>query len=307
MMRGRITSRFGARSTGREVLAGLDLTGRSVIVTGGAGGLGLETVRSLLAVGASVIVASRSAPAPGALDGFANWRHEPLDLASLSSVRDFARRWADAPLNCLINNAGVMRLPLSYTAEGFESHLAINHFGHHLLTLLLLPGLRRAAPSRVVQLSSGAHRRWPMDFDDLHFRSRPYDPSGAYGQSKTANALFAVEFSRRYGADGVTANAVMPGAVLDTSLMRHMTADEFAALEQQMKPIRKNLAEGAATTLWAASATELNGVGGLYLEDCAQALPGSTDRPGGVLPHALDPETAARLWEISARCVGAVA
>lgn len=300
----RITSRFGARSTGREVLAGLDLTGQSVIVTGGAGGLGLETVRSLLAAGASVVVASRSAPPAGALDDFANWRHEPLDLASLESVRDFARRWADAPLNCLINNAGVMRVPLSYSPEGFESHLAINHFGHFLLTLLLLPGLRKAAPARVVQLSSGAHRRWPIDFDDMHFRSRPYDPSGAYGQSKTANVLFAVEFSRRYADQGVTANAVMPGAVLDTSLMRHMTAEELAALEQQMNPIRKTMAEGAATALWAATASELNGIGGLYLEDCAQALPGSVDRPGGVLPHALDPENAARLWDVSACGVG---
>lgn len=303
----RITSRFGPRATGRDVLAGLDLSGQVALVTGGAGGLGLETARSLLEAGAFVVIASRSAPAAADLAKFANWRHEPLDLASLDSVRALALRWGETPLHFLINNAGVMRVPQSQTREGFESHLGINHLGHHLLTLLLLPALQKAAPARVVQLSSGAHRRWPIDFDDLHFRSRPYDPSGAYGQSKTANVLFAVEFSRRYAGSGVTANAVMPGAILDTSLMRHMTASEFAALEQQMVPIRKTIAAGAATTLWAATAPELEGVGGLYLEDCAQALPGSTDRPGGVLPHALDPVSASRLWDVSSRAVGITA
>ncbi|MET0497930.1 MAG: SDR family NAD(P)-dependent oxidoreductase [Steroidobacteraceae bacterium] len=294
----RITSRFGARSTGQEVIAGHDLSGRTAIVTGGAGGLGLDTARLLLAAGARVVIASRSSPPPDAgLQG--SWQHEPLDLASFASIHDFARRWGDTPLHLLINNAGVMRVPQSVTAEGFETHMGVNHFGHHLLSMLLLPNLERAAPARIVQLSSGAHRRWPVDFDDLNFRSRAYDPAGAYGQSKSANILFAVEFSRRFASRGVTANAVMPGAILSTQLMRHMSAEEFANLEEMMAPIRKTADEGTATSIWAAVAPELEGVGGLYLEDCAQAPPGSIERPGGVMPHALDEEAAARLWGIS--------
>lgn len=300
-----ITSRFGARSTGEEVIAGHDLSGRNVVVTGGAGGLGLETARLLMQAGANVVLASRSEPALEAQQSLdksrsnGSWRHETLDLADLISVRNFVTRWGDTELHLLINNAGVMRVPLAWTVDGLEMHLAINHFGHHLLSTLLLPNLEKAAPARIVQLSSGAHRRWPMVFDDLHFRHRVYDPSGAYGQSKTANSLFAVEFSKRFATRGVTANAVMPGAILSTDLMRHMTAGEFADLEKMMAPIRKTEAEGTATTIWAAVAPELNGVGGLYLEDCAQALPGSPDRPGGVMSHALDEAAAARLWDVS--------
>jgi NAD(P)-dependent dehydrogenase (short-subunit alcohol dehydrogenase family) len=303
----RITSRFGARSTGREVIEGNDLSGRTAIVSGGAGGLGLETVRLLLLAGAHVVIAARSAPA-GEVQAELNsqlyagsWRYEALDLGSFESIREFAARWGSAPLNYLINNAGVMRIPQSSTPDGLETHIGVNHFGHYLLTELLLPSLSRAAPARVVQLSSGAHRRWPIDFEDLQFRLRPYDSAGAYGQSKTANVLFAVEFSRRYASRGVTANAVMPGAILTTRLMRHMTAGEFAILETLMAPIRKTVQEGAATTVWAVVAPELEGIGGLYLEDCAQAQPARLERPGGVMPHALDTTLAERLWAVSAR------
>lgn len=287
--------------TAEEVIKGHDLTGMNVIVTGGTSGLGAETVRVLAAAGARVVAAGRSR-GTSALPESAEFSE--LDLASLASVEAFVRRW-DRPLHLLINNAGVMRTPFGRTADGFELQLGVNHLGHFALSTGLLPTLRDTAGARVVVLSSRAHRRGDVDFDDPNYHRRPYDPWEAYGQSKTANCLFAVGLTGR----GVPANAVMPGAV-HTGLMRHMPAEEMAergwldAAGNRVNAGRgwKSVEEGAATTVWAAVAPELNGVGGQYLDNCAVGEPwtGTGEVPHGYYaPYALDPGHAERLWVLS--------
>lgn len=322
-MNARITSSFGAFSTAREVAAGHDLRGTTAIVTGAATGIGIETARALAEAGAEVIIAARkpdlaqaaatdintTAKGPGA-------RFEMLDLATLVSVRDFAARWGARPLHLLINNAGVMACPLQRTADGLEMQIGTNHFGHFLLGVLLAPALElgaraRGRPSRLVSLSSIGHRRSGIHWDDPNYLARPYDKWEAYGQAKTANALFAVGFERRYGQRGIHANAVMPGGIM-TPLQRHMTREEMVAMgwidaaTGQLRDGFKTPEQGASTSVWAALGAELEGRGGLYLEDCQQALPWSKESPWqGVLPHALDPEAAERLWALSAQTVGA--
>ena len=311
----RITSAFDKTSTAEEVARGHDLTGRTAIVTGGAGGIGLETARVLAEAGAEVVIAARNPEAAEAAvqeiertaPGKAQW--EALDLASLDSVRAFAARWGDRPLDLLINNAGVMATPQGTTADGLETQIGVNHFAHYLLTMLLIPALeaghRRSGKfSRVVALSSGAHRLSGIDFDDPHYRTRDYNKWESYGQSKTANALFAIGLTDRFRDRGIVSNAVMPG-VISTNLSRHLSAEEIgggvsATLE------RKSIPQGAATTVWAAVADELEGIGGLYLEDCNQALPGTAEVAGfGVLPHAQDRGAADRLWALSQETTGA--
>ena len=209
----------------------------------------------------------------------------------------------------LINNAGIMATPLSYTEDGFESQFGTNHIGHFALTVGLLPALKAAGTARVVSLSSIGHRRSGMHFEDLNFRTRPYEPFSAYGQSKTANALFAVGLTQRYATDGITANAVMPGGIL-TGLQKHMTREEQMALgwfdeSGTPNPRFKSTAQGASTSIWAAVAPELDGVGGRYLEDCAIAEPWTEERPmSGYMPYALDPDDAARLWTVSEELIG---
>ena len=312
----RITSPFGASSTAREVAAGHDLSGQAAIVTGGASGIGVETARALAEVGAEVILAVRDPAAGTAVaaeinGGLASPRvsASPLDLADLASVRAFAAGWGERPLAILINNAGVMACPLAYTADDLEMQIGTNHFGHHLLTISLAPALiagagKRGEPARVVALSSIGHRRSPVHFDDPHYRTRPYDKWESYGQSKSANALFAVGFHQRFGDRGVTANSVMPGGIM-TPLQRHLSREEmigFGWMDEsgKLNDRFKTPAQGAATSVWAALGQELTGVGGLYLEDCAQAPPWSKETPfSGVMPHALDPESAERLWALS--------
>ena len=317
----RITSPFGAFTPAREVAAGHDLTGKTVIVTGGATGIGIETARALAEQGADVVIAVRKPDlAEAALadisktaKGKVSW--EMLDLASLASVRDFARRWGNRPLNILINNAGVMACPQGYTEDGLEMQIGTNHFGHYLLAVLLAPALERGVkesgkPSRVVALSSIGHRRSRVTFDDPHFRSRPYDKWEAYGQSKTANSLFAVGFDKRYKDRGIRANAVMPGGIM-TPLQRHMSKEEQMAMgwineQGEVRQGFKTPEQGASTSVWAAVGDELEGVGGLYLENCAQAGPWSKDRPfEGVMDYALDDAEADRLWTLSKETTGA--
>lgn len=306
-MTSRITSVFGPHSTAREVAKGRDLTGRTAIVTGGASGIGLETVRALAEIGARLVVGVRDVEAAkralSSIEG--NIEVAKLDLADLDSVRAFASAWQGQPLHLLINNAGIMNVPLARTREGIESHLGVNHLGHFLLTDLLADALRRGAPSRVVTLSSSAHRLSPFEFDDPNFERRSYDPMLAYGQSKTANALFAVEHDRRSRSFGVRSFALMPG-IIRTRLMRHVPEDALDALEQRMAHAVKNPEQGASTSVWAALAPELDGQGGLYLEDCAQAERADANGvPGrGVTAHALDPGAAAELWRWSAQHVG---
>lgn len=293
-------------ATASEVIRGHDLTGMNVIVTGGTSGLGAETVRVLAAAGAHVVAAGRSRGAAG-LPAPAEF--EELDLASLESVDAFTRRWS-RPLHLLICNAGVMRAPFGRTADGFELQFGTNHLGHFALATGLLPALRDAAGARVVVLSSRGHRRSDVDFDDPNYLHRPYDPWEAYGQSKTANCLFAVGLTRR----GMPANAVAPGAI-HTPLMRHMPREELAArgwLDPAGDRVNgpgpgwKTIEQGAATTVWAAVAPELEGAGGKYLDNCAAAQPwtGQGEVPFGFYaPYALDPEHAERLWTLSEKLI----
>ncbi|HWT52354.1 MAG TPA: oxidoreductase, partial [Caulobacter sp.] len=226
----------------------------------------------------------------------------------------FAHRWGDRPIDILVNNAGVMACPLSRTVDGLEMQIGTNHFGHFLLSTLLAPNLVAAARasgrrSRLASLSSIGHRRSGIHFDDPNYQTRPYDKWEAYGQAKTANSLFAVGFDKRFKDQGVNANAVMPGGIM-TPLQRHMTLDEQRAmgwLDENDQPREgfKTPEQGAATSVWAAVGAELEGVGGLYLEDCNQAVPWSQERPwAGVMPHALDPEAADRLWDLSIAITG---
>jgi NAD(P)-dependent dehydrogenase (short-subunit alcohol dehydrogenase family) len=311
------TQTFGARSTAFEVIAGHDLTGRDAIVTGGASGIGVETVRALAMAGARVVLAARNREAAETVASTLRTETnagaievDVVDLASLKSVRAFVGRYLalKRPLHILINNAGVMAPPLSYTEDGFELQFGTNHIGHFALTTGLMPALEAAGSARVVSLSSLGHRRSDIDFDDLNFRERPYEPFLGYGQSKTANALFAVGLTDRGSSRGITSNAVMPGGIL-TGLQKHMTRESQMAMgwfdESGTPNARfKNTAQGAATSIWAAVAPELEGVGGQYLEDCAIAEPWSTERPmSGYMPYALDADRAERLWSVSEKLV----
>ena len=317
----RIVSPFGAASTALEVVAGVDLTGRRAIVTGSASGLGVETARALAAAGAQVTLAVRNpeAGAATAADinaaGAGQARVQKLDLSDQGSVAAFVDAWGGQPLHILIGNAAVMACPLTYTADGLEMQIGTNHFGHFRLGVGLADALRRGAqeqgrPARLVSLSSIAHRRGGVDFDDPHYRHRPYDKWEAYGAAKTANALYAVGFNARMKDSGVTANAVHPGGIM-TPLQRHLPREEMIAFgwmdeTGKVSDRFKSTAQGAATSVWAAVGPELEGVGGLYLEDCGQAAPWTAEAPfAGVMPHALDGVAADRLWALSIETTGA--
>jgi NAD(P)-dependent dehydrogenase (short-subunit alcohol dehydrogenase family) len=317
----RITSPFAAFSTASEVVAGHDLTGRTAIVTGGATGIGVETARALAQAGAEVVIAVRKPELGAAAAAEVNKtakgekaRVERLDLADLKTVRAFAERWGEKPLHILINNAGVMACPLAYTKDDLEMQIGTNHFGHYLLGVLLAPALERGAKdgkhARLVSLSSIGHQRSPVDFEDPNFRHRPYDKWSAYGQSKTANALFAVGFHQRFKDRGVVANSVMPGGIM-TPLQRHLPREEQIAMgwideEGNVASGFKTPEQGASTSVWAAVGPELEDVGGLYLENCAEALPVDKSRPRlGVAAYALDPDAADRLWALSVKTTGA--
>jgi NAD(P)-dependent dehydrogenase (short-subunit alcohol dehydrogenase family) len=229
-------------------------------------------------------------------------------------VRAFAKRWGNKPLHILINNAGVMACPLAYTEDNLEMQIGTNHFGHYLLSVLLAPSLIASAraqgsPARLVALSSVAHRRSRVNFDDPHFRNRPYDKWEAYGQSKTANALFAVGFNNHFKEKGVNANSLMPGGIF-TPLQRYLPKEEMIAFgwmdtAGNLAKGFKTPEQGASTSVWAAVGSELEGVGGLYLEDCAQALPfDQSPKMKGYKDYALDAVDAERLWELSKTTTG---
>lgn len=320
-MADRIKSPFGAYTDARDVVAGQDLTGKVAIVTGGATGIGIETARVLAEAGAEVVIAVRKPDlAEAAVADInktakgvkASW--SMLDLSSFKSIRAFAERWGDKPLNLLINNAGVMACPLAYTEDGLEMQIGTNHFGHFLLSVLLAPNLVEGAKSgwgsRLVSLSSIGHRRSPVNFDDPNFRDRPYDKWESYGQAKTANALFAVGFDQRFKDRNVRAFSVMPGGIM-TPLQRHLPLEEQKAMgwiddDGKVRDGFKTTQQGASTSVWAAVGSELDGVGGLYLEDLAQAAPWTKEAGwSGVMPYALDPEQADRLWALSVETTGA--
>jgi NAD(P)-dependent dehydrogenase (short-subunit alcohol dehydrogenase family) len=306
-----ITSAFHARSTALDVVAGLDLKGQRAIVTGGAGGLGLETSRALAVAGAEVTLAVRTlaqgGAAAGALrvaSGRRNVHVAMLDLADLASIARFAADWGDAPLHILVNNAAIMACPLTRTAQGWEAQFATNHLGHFALTTALLPALKKGAPSRLVALSSSGHKICGVDFDDIHFERREYNKWKAYGQAKSANALMSLGVHLRHGADGITANAVHPGGIM-TGLQKYLPIEEQRALgwlkaDDTPLDLFKTPEQGASTSVWAATAPALQGHGGLYLEDCRQGVPAEpSNRVSGYSPHIMDEAAAHRLWELS--------
>lgn len=308
-------SGFTGRSTGDEVLAGIDLTGRTAMVTGGYSGLGLETTRALALAGARVVVAVRTpekaADSLAAIEG--QVETAPLDLSELPSVRAFADQMVQRldRLDLLINNAGIMACPLARVGPGWESQFGVNHMGHFALTQGLLPLLRHADRPRVVCLSSGAHKRSDIRWDDIGYDRSPYDKWQAYGQAKTANALFANALSRRLRDDGGRAFAVHPGGIF-TPLQRHLPTEEMIALgwlgedgqpSEMARRGFKTPEQGCATTLWAATSALLDDTPGVYCEDCDIAEPTDPTSPmaryRGVDDHATSDESAERLWAIS--------
>jgi NAD(P)-dependent dehydrogenase (short-subunit alcohol dehydrogenase family) len=299
----RITTPFGFHSTDDEVAEGIDLSGKRAIITGAASGIGVETARVLARIGAQVTLAVRNVEASKrtaaeitAKTGNRNVLVAPLELTDRASIAAFVAAW-DKPLRILINNAGIMALPkLRRTPEGWELQFATNHLGHFALALGLHDALAAAGNARIVSVSSSAHRVSPIVFDDIHFVHRPYDPWLAYGQSKTANVLFAVEATRRWAADGITANALMPGGIR-TNLQRYQTGPEFQKIVDSYP--WKTLEQGASTSVLLATSPLLEGIGGRYFEDNNEAGPNVPPAENGVAAHALDPDAAARLWEVS--------
>jgi NAD(P)-dependent dehydrogenase (short-subunit alcohol dehydrogenase family) len=309
-----LNSPFGYRSTAREVVAGIDLSGKQVVVTGGYSGIGTETVRALAGAGAAVIVGARRpdlaedvlAAMPGSISVL------PLDLADPASIDTFAQavseRWDR--IDILINNAAVMASPLTRDARGYEGQFATNHLGHFQLTARLWPLLKAAGGARVVALSSIGHRLNGLDLDDPHFERREYDKWTAYGQAKSANALFALQLDTLGKPHGVRAFSVHPGGIA-TPLQRHLTMDEQRAMgwydaDGTLNERFKTEEQGASTAVWAATSPLLDGKGGVYCEDCDIAAPAGPEVPaGGVQPHVRDAALAARLWAESERMTGA--
>ena len=302
----RITTPFDAESTAAEVIAGIDLTGRRAVVTGGASGIGIETARALAGAGAEVTLAVRniaageqSAAEITRSTGNERLNVAQLDLSDQASVRAFVNGW-DGPLHILINNAGIMAAPLMRTPEGWEMQFATNHLGHFALATGLHDALA-AEGARVVSVSSSAHHRSPVVFDDIHFEHREYEPWSAYGQSKTANVLFAVEATRVWADDGITANSLMPGGIR-TNLQRYVSDEQL----EQMRAAAggadlkwKTPEQGAATSILVATSPLLEGIGGRYFEDCNEAEVGKLGARNGVAEYALDPDAAEELWKVS--------
>ncbi|MFD8535276.1 SDR family NAD(P)-dependent oxidoreductase [Streptomyces rubrogriseus] len=311
-----VSTPFTASSTADEVLEGIDLTGVRAIVTGASSGLGIETARALTAAGAEVTLAVRNTAAGASAaetiarsTGAAPPRVVRLDLADRAGVTRFTDAW-EGPLHLLVNNAGVVTGGLERTPEGWELHFATNHLGHFALATGLRRALARGAAerggARIVSVSSTAHMRSGVGFDDLHFERRRHDPQTAYAQSKTANSLFAVEATRRWGSDGIVANAVNPGGVA-TGLQRNFTPEQRASLDAAEAAgvfTYKTVEQGAATSVVAAVAPEFAHSGGHYLDDGQEAytVPNDADlaqHPHGVKEWALDPAAARRLWTVS--------
>lgn len=282
---------------------GIDLTGRRAIVTGGSSGIGVETARALAATGAEVTLAVRdlAAGAATAKDITATTGNDKvyvgqLDLTDLESVSAFADNW-QGPLHILVNNAGVMASPEQHTKYGWEFQFATNHLGHFALANGLHDALAADGNARIVVLSSTGHQRSPVVFDDVNFAFRPYDPWLAYGQSKTANVLFAVGATRQWAADGITANAVMPGAIF-TNLQRYTNGRGSGQVPPELM---KTTEQGAATSTLLAVSPLLEGLGGKYFDDCneAEVVDRRTGTLHGVARYAVDPANADRLWDLS--------
>ncbi|MGO4355112.1 SDR family NAD(P)-dependent oxidoreductase [Rhizobium sp. RAF36] len=315
-----IPSGHGPRTTADELLGDRDLSGMTAVVTGGYSGLGLETTRVLTERGMRVVIPARdplkAKRSTEKLKGVELHQLDLLDPASIDAFSDKLLR-SGRQIDVLINSAGIMAPPLSRDARGHESQFSANHLGHFQLTARLWPLLKKAGKARVVALSSGGHRFSRVDFRDPDFRQRPYEKWVAYGQSKTANALFAVALDKRGAAHGIRAFSVHPGAIL-TDLSRHLTSDDLAAfgvqrrgngtmvVNEEAKGFFKTVGEGAATTIWCGFDVQLEGKGGVYCEDCdiAQAVPCEDKGFGGVCPWAIDAGAAERLWKLSEKMTG---
>jgi NAD(P)-dependent dehydrogenase (short-subunit alcohol dehydrogenase family) len=314
-----MTTPFGAETSAEEAARNIDLSGQTIVLTGGSAGLGVETARVLAACGARIVSVVRD-EAKGLAAAETIRQSVPsadieiavLDLFDLDSVRrgadDIAKRFPR--IDRLINNAGVMACPLGRTAQGLDTQLGTNHLGHFVLTSRLIPALLAGAPARIVNLSSAGHRMSPFRFDDPFFEKDDYNKWVAYGQAKTANVLFSVALDKRFKDRGIRSYAVHPGAI-QTELGRHMDENDLKDLMDQRKGrspmIFKQVPQGAATTVWAATAPELDGQGGLYCEDCGVAE--TIEDPSmdqGIMSWALDEEAAERLWVLSEEWSGEV-
>jgi NAD(P)-dependent dehydrogenase (short-subunit alcohol dehydrogenase family) len=318
-------SGFGRDTTTDEVLEGMDLSGRRIVITGAAGGLGRESARALAAHGASVTLLARSGDRAeeavaevGAMVRGADLEPGIADLGDLDSIRAFAESYLAShdALDVLVNNAGVMACPFGHTADGFETQFGTNHLGHFLLTALLYPALRAVEHPRVVTLTSAGHSRADVDLEDPNFERTEYSAWIAYGRAKTANALFARELARRAGPSGLLSFAVHPGGII-TDLGRHLTDDllnemaDFArrrsAAASESGESRnvhfKTVEAGAATQVWAATTSELTGHNGAYLADCGLGVLGADPGVNGFMPYLLDDEHSTALWELSERLV----
>jgi NAD(P)-dependent dehydrogenase (short-subunit alcohol dehydrogenase family) len=311
----RINSPFTFENTASDVVDGIDLHGRRALVTGAASGIGVETARALAQAGAEVTIAARDLDAArrvaadiGTTTGRGDVSVVHLDLLDRASIDRLVADFTGG-LDLLINNAGVMAIPeRQLSAEGHEVQFATNHLGHFRLTLGLLPALRAGNGARVVSVSSRAHLNSPVVFDDVDYERRPYDPALAYAQSKTANVLFAVEATRRWADDGITANALHPGAIMDSKLARHYDPQIIADLRGSGRYTYKTLEQGAATSVFVATAPVLAGIGGRYFENSQQAVLGDPGACGtdasGVAAYALDPAAAEQLWGLSEKWAG---
>lgn len=310
-------SAFGEKSTADEVLAGKDLGGKTVFITGGNSGLGQETARAMAAKGAHVVLTGRdqtkldaAVTAIKAKQPDANLETIIGDLGSLASVRACGAE-ANArfeKIDLLINNAGVMACPFTHTADGFEMQFGTNHLGHFALTAHLMSLIEKGAGKRIVNLSSRGHHFAPVDLDDPHFERREYDPWISYGQAKTANILFSVGLEQRFAARGVHAYAVHPGGI-QTNLGRHLTEEMIADLMDRVSRGTgqfswKTIPQGAATSCWAATADEIEGRGGVYCEDCHVAEVDDASSEGGVRSYAVDAAAAKALWTMSEQMTG---
>lgn len=301
---------FGAETVALDVVGGVDLGGTSAIVTGANSGIGVETARALAAAGASVTLAVRNLAAGDRVaadirstTGNREVQATYVDLADLRSVQAMTDSWS-GPLHLLVNNAGIMHAPEQRTPKGWEMQFAVNHLGHFALATSLHSALRAAGGARIVSVSSSGHASSGIRFDDLFFERDPYDAGLAYGQSKTANVLFALEATRRWSDDGIAAAAVMPGGIW-TRLQRHWEPSVLADMKRRYPG--KSPAQGAATSVFVATRATLGPGTPGYYEDChpAEIVPAIVGGISGVLPHAVDPEAARRLWNVSVNLTSA--